>query len=308
MKEPIENYIKPGIVHFMIYPQVIKGEGPILETLEKIISDSFFKVIEVSWIKDDATRAKAKTMLQTSGIDVKYGAQPRLLTQQLDLNSADNDHRIKAVATVKEGILEASELGLQDVGILSGSYTGEASKNRAMDLLEDSLNQICAFAAEKNCNINLEVFDQKVDKKCLIGTAGDAKEIAKRICSKYDNFGLLVDLSHIPLLSETPAEALRPVAQYIRHIHIGNAYMGSITDPAYGDHHPRFGYPGGANNVDEIVAFLDELFHIGYLKSDGSCPMPISFEIKPVGDEDPEDMIAHSKGKLSEAWSKLKDR
>ncbi|MFY0654321.1 MAG: sugar phosphate isomerase/epimerase [Cyclobacteriaceae bacterium] len=300
--------MKPGIVHFMIYPQVIKGEGPILETIQKIIEDDYFKVIEITWIKDDATRAKAKAMLEASGMEVKYGGQPRLLTQQLNLNSTDLDHRNKAIADLKEGIDEAAELGLSDFGLLSGAYPGEEHRAEGMDLLEDSMDQLCSYAATKSINMVMEVFDQSIDKKCLIGHAADALEIAERVCSKHNNFGLMVDLSHIPLLSESPAEALRPVAKYVRHIHIGNAYMDNTDDPAYGDHHPRFGYPGGANDVDEIVAFLDELFNIGYLKADGSQPMPVSFEIKPVGDENPEGMIANSKRKLSEAWVKLQDK
>ena len=85
MNQPIENYIKPGIVHFMIFPQTIKGEGPILETIWKITNDDYFKVIEISWIKDETIRKQAKAMLDASGIEVKYGAQPRLLTQQLSV-------------------------------------------------------------------------------------------------------------------------------------------------------------------------------------------------------------------------------
>jgi sugar phosphate isomerase/epimerase len=308
MQKPIENYIQPGIVHFMIYPQVIKGEGPVLETLKKIITDAYFKVVEVTWIKDDVIRAKAKAMLAASGMLVKYGAQPRLLTQQLNLNSPDIDHRNEAIATIKEGIDETVEMGLTDLGLLSGSYSGEYEKAVQMDLLEDSLDQICSYASAKGVNVVLEVFDQEIDKKCLVGKASDALEICDRITKKHPTFGLIVDLSHIPLIGESPAEALRPVAKYVKHIHIGNAYMDSTNDPAYGDHHPRFGYPGGMNDVDEIVDFLDELFNIGYLKADGSQPMPVSFEIKPVGDEDPEGMIANSKRKLNEAWVKLKDR
>jgi sugar phosphate isomerase/epimerase len=247
-------------------------------------------------------------MLEASGMSVKYGAQPRLLTQKLNLNSHDLDQRNQAIATIKEGIDETVELGLTDLGLLSGGYPGEDEKAAQMDLLEDSLNQICSYATENGVNIVLEVFDQEIDKKCLIGKASDALEICERITKQHPTFGLIVDLSHIPLLGESPAQALRPVAKYVRHIHIGNAYMDSTDDPAYGDHHPRFGYPGGMNDVDEIVDFLDELFNIGYLKTDGTQPMPVSFEIKPVGDENPEGMIANSKRKLSEAWVKLQDR
>ena len=70
----------------------------------------------------------------------------------------------------------------------------------------------------------------------------------------------MVDLSHIPLLGESPAQALQPVREHIAHIHIGNAYFKDRKDPAWGDQHPRFGYPGSANDVPEIVDFLREVF------------------------------------------------
>jgi sugar phosphate isomerase/epimerase len=304
MQSQIENFMKPGIVHFMIYP-VLLGYGPILESLKKIIEDDYFKLIELTWFKDPEVRLKAKKMLNTSGIEMKYGAPPRLLSQKLNLNSEDESHRLKAVQEIKDAIDDASDFGISDVGILSGAYPGVNKKVIAMDLLEKSLLEICSYASKKSINIVMEVFDQAIDKKCLIGKAEDAREIASRICAVYSNFGLMVDLSHIPLLDESPSQALQPVKEFVRHIHIGNCYMDLESDQAYGDNHPRFGYPGGANDVEQIVEFLEELFKIGYLKRDGMTPMPISFEIKPVGDEDPELVIANAKRKLAEAWRKL---
>jgi len=304
MHIPLENYVKPGIVHFMIYP-VLHGEGPVLETLKKILEDEYFKVVEITWIKDPEIRKRARKMLETSAVEVKYGAQPRLLTQNLDLNSKDESHRMKAIRDMKVAIDEASEMGIKDFGLLSGKFPDDGNKSRSMDLLEESLSEICAYAADKSITVVLEVFDQGVDKRALIGQAGGAREISERICRYHTNFGLMVDLSHIPLLGESPADALQPVKDFVKHIHIGNCYMDHVDDPAYGDMHPRFGYPGSVNDVEQIVEFLRELFKIGYLKEDGSEPMPVSFEIKPVGDEDPELVIANAKRKLAEAWRKL---
>lgn len=304
MDKPLHHFIKPGLVHFMAYP-VLLGEGPVLETLGKIIEDDYFDVVEITWIKDPEIRARAKQMLETSGIEVKYGAQPRLLSQKLDLNSLDDTERMSAVDEVKAAVDDAISLDIHDVGILSGKYPGEEDKTQAMDQLEKSLDEICEYAASRSANVVLEVFDQKIDKSCLIGPVADAREIASRITARHSNFGLMVDLSHIPLLGESPAEALQPVQEFVRHIHIGNCYMQDKSDPAYGDLHPRFGYPNGENDVPEIVAFLKELFAIGYLKKDASSRGAVSFEVKPVGDENPDLVVANSKRKLEEAWRQL---
>ncbi len=267
--------------------------------------DDFFEVIEISWIKDAAARAKVKALLAGAGVEAKHGGQPRLLSQKLDLNSADEAARQRAIDEIKHAVEEAAELGIRDVGLLSGSDAVPAERPAAMDRLENSLVQLCRYAAKFSCNIVLEVFDRDIDKKCLIGPADIACEIAERVKRSCPNFGLMVDLSHIPLLGESPAQALQPVREHIAHIHIGNAYFKDRQDPAWGDQHPRFGYPGSANDVPEIVAFLHELFKVGYLRADGTRRGAVSFEIKPVGDEDSTVMIAAAKRKLLEAWAKL---
>ena len=60
MIESIHKFAAIGLVHFMAYPSTIKGEGPIEETVRKIALDDYFDAIEISWIKDPATRAKVK--------------------------------------------------------------------------------------------------------------------------------------------------------------------------------------------------------------------------------------------------------
>ena len=42
MNESIRKYMKVGLIHFMAYPTVIKGEGPIEESFRKIAMDDYF--------------------------------------------------------------------------------------------------------------------------------------------------------------------------------------------------------------------------------------------------------------------------
>ncbi len=304
MDIPIQQYMKIGIVHFVTYP-CLNGDGPILDTINKICADPYFEAIEISWIHDDLTKSKVKEMLLTSGMNVVYCAHPWLLVNHLDLNSADQEQRDAAVSAVLHAIDDAAGYGLENVALLSGAYPGLTGRAAAMDLLEDSLIQICDYAKLHQINIIMEVFDQEIDKKRLIGKTSDALEIAERVCMVCDNFGLLVDLSHLPLLNETPREALEPVKKFLKHVHIGNCYMGNRDHPAWGDSHPRFGYPGSEVDVDEITEFLRVLLDIGYLDKDLKVRPIVSFEIKPMAHEDPDLIIANSKRKLNEAWAKL---
>lgn len=306
MNTPLHHLIRPGIVQFMAHPSTMGGEGPILESWREILADPYFEVIEVSWIKDPAVRQQARELLASAGVDARFGAYPRQLSQKLDLNSADAGESARAVAGIREAIDEAGELGIRDVGILSGFDVGPDERSAAMDRLVLSVRDICAYAADRNVQVALEVFDRSVDKKCLIGPASAARELSERVKETQENFGLIVDLSHTVLLGETPEEALIPVKEHLVHVHIGNAYFGADrSDPYWGDHHPSFGYPGSPNDVPQIAAFLRVLFAIGYLDADASRRGAISFEIKPMGGIDSRVMIANAKRKLQAAWAAL---
>ena len=303
MNEPLCKYMKVGLVHFMAYPATIKGEGPILETIKRLATDEYFTAIEITTIKDPEERLAVKKMLETSHMTIAYGAQPRLLTTGLNINDLNEEGRQNALANLKEGIDEAYEIGASGFGFLSGKYQ-EATKEQSFKALVNSTNEICAYAKSKgHMKVALEVFDYDVDKKSLIGPAPLALRYAQEIRKQHDHFGLMVDLSHIPLIHETIEESLLPVKDYITHAHIGNCVVQSPDLPAYGDVHPRFGFPGGENDVEEVVHYLRVLLDIGYLNTEN--PPIVSFEIKPFGDEDAEIVIANAKRTLNEAWARV---
>ena len=243
MKESMYKYMRVGLIHFMAYPDTMAGEGPILETIRKIAVDDYFNAIEITWIKDDKVREQVKKMLETSHMTVAYGSQPRLLTTGMNINDLDDAARKKALDNLKEGIDEAYYMGAEGFAFLSGKYE-EDKKEEAFAALVDSTKELCAYAKSKgNLRIALEVFDWDVDKKSIIGPVDLAKRFAEEIRKEYDNFGLMVDLSHLPLLRESARESLIPVKDYIVHAHMGNAVAADPSLEAYGDAHPRFGFP-----------------------------------------------------------------
>ena len=304
MQESLQNYIDPGIIHFMIYPDTIEGTGNIYDTMKNIVVDDFFNAVEISWIKDEKQKEKVKKMLHNSHMKVYYGAQPRLLTQNYNINSLEDKERMKAVETIKEGVDEAVELGAEAIAFLSGKDVKKAKREKAVSLLVESIEEICQYAQKKDDSLGvvLEIFDYDIDKKALVGPAEIAREVAQRVRRNYNNFGLMADLSHLPLLYETPREALRPIKDYLVHVHIGNCILDE-THPAYGDSHPRFGIEGGENDIPELVEFLEVLLDIGYL--DGKEAKTVSFEVSPTEGEAPEVIIANSKRVLKKAWAKL---
>ena len=234
---------------------------------------------------------------------LSYGSQPRLLTTGLNINDLDEQGRQQALASLKEGIDEAYELGAVGFAFLSGKYE-EATKERSYQALLASTKELCEYAKSKGkMRVVLEIFDYDIDKKSIIGPTVLAKRFAEDVKKEYDNFGLMVDLSHIPMYYESCEEAILPIKEHIVHAHMGNTVIKDKSCIAYGDTHPRFGFSNSENDVGELAEYLRVLIKAGFFNKNN--PPILSFEVKPWGDEDPELVIANAKRTLNEAWAKL---
>jgi sugar phosphate isomerase/epimerase len=300
MKESFYKYFKVGIIHFMAYPTTMKGEGPILETITKIAEDDFFTAIEITKINDPEIRAKAKDILVCSGLAVGYGAQPVVLSTPLNPNSLDEAERKKAVEVLKQCIDEANYMGANRMAFLSGKDPGDDLRDSALDALVKTTRELCDYAETKDMGIAIETFDKEIDKKALIGPSDLASEFADAVNRR--NFGLMVDLSHLPLLEETSEECAWYVKDHVVHLHVGNCVMRE-GHPAYGDAHPRFGIEGGENDVWELADFLKAFIDIGFLNGERQPFM--SFEVKPMAGESSEIVIANAKRALNQAWAMI---
>jgi sugar phosphate isomerase/epimerase len=310
MQDQLAAYCLVGIVHPMAFPNTAEGEGPIIETLSRIAADSFFSAVEVTQMKDAKVRAEAARILATSGMDVIFAAQPALVRQGLSLCDLDQGKRQKAVDACKAMIDQANELGASILALMSGPDPGESSRPQATEALVDSLKQLCGDAQEKTAErmltISLENFDRDVDKRSLIGPTQEAAQVAEAVKGEYSNFGLTIDLSHQPLLRESVDEMVLSAVDHLVHVHVGNCVAEDSANPAYGDRHPRFGVPGGANGVEELKRFLEALVYGGYFKRNTPTTMPVvSFEVCPGENESPDLVIANAKRALTQAWARL---
>lgn len=305
MKENIEAYFQVGTILWMSYPPAmysLSGEG-YEESLLKILRDDFFSCIELTQITDDTLREKVKKLLAQSHMKICYGAQPRLLSTGLNPNALEEEERLKAEKTLLEGIDEAAYLGAKGIAFLAGKWQEETKEEAYGQLLKTTL-RLCDYADSKGMYVNLEVFDYDCDKAALIGPAPLAARFAADVRTKCPNFGLLVDLSHFPTTYETSRFVIQTLRPYITHLHIGNAVMKEGCD-AYGDKHPRFGYPGSANDTSQILDFFRVLREEGFFRKEE--PLALSMEVSPRPDEDADIILANTKRVIRRAWALLED-
>ena len=300
MKDSIHKYFQIGTIQWMSHPP---AKYDLLESLKTFAADDYFDAIEITQIKDGATRAAAKKILEQSHMKVCYGAQPRLLGPKLNPNDVSEEGRAAAEATLIEAIDEAEYLGAKGIAFLAGKWTPETKEQCYAQLLKTTRN-VCAYAKTKGMMVELEVFDFDMDKAALIGPAPYAAQFAADMRLTCNNFGLLVDLSHFPTTYETSKFVIRTLRPYITHLHFGNAVVLPGCE-GYGDLHPCFGYPNSANDTPELLDYLRVLKQEGFFNAES--PLVFSMEVLPRPEQDGDIILANTKRVLNRAWALLED-
>lgn len=298
MRESIHNYFKVGIIQWMSFPK----RDP-MESLMTIAKDDYFDAIEVKGYGSAETNQTAKSILEQSHLQVCYGAQPRLLGPKLNPNALDEAERKKAEATLLEAVDEAKYLGASGIAFLAGKWEAETKDQAYLQLLKTT-RSICNYAADKGMNVELEVFDYDIDKSALIGPAPYAAQFAADMRMTHSNFGILVDLSHFPITRESSQFVIRTLRPYITHLHFGNAVVQEGCE-AYGDVHPRMGFPNSSNDTEQLLDFLQVLKEEGFLNAEK--PYVLSMEVAPRPDEDEDVILANTKRVLNRAWALLEE-
>lgn len=304
MKDAIHNYCRMGIVLSMAYPECTTSEEAYLSSLKKILVDPFFQVVELGTLPFGSIEEKVVSMVDVAHCDMTFSGHSLLFSKKLNINSLDENERQAAVLLLKQGIDQAYFWGCEGFQFLSRQY--EVGKEEAyLQQLVRSTKELCSYAKRKgDMQISLEVFDHTIDKKSLLGPASLVKRYAEEVCKDYDNFGIMVDCSHIPMIGESIDEAIDPVKGHINHVHVGNTFISDQGHPSYGDNHPRFGFPGSENDTRYLSAFLQKMKDIGYLSEGGENIL--SFEVKPQGGEDSDLVVANAKRTLLSAWKKVR--
>ncbi len=281
---------KISIVGFMANPATLKGLE-IRETFETIAYDPFFDAIEIHPLTDSQWE-EARKVLAKKPIEVISALQPIVLMQKYNPNALNEDERKKAVEALKNAIKISAERGIRAAGLCTGPDPGLENREAAKDALLKSMREILDFAKGVGVNVTLEIFDRDYDKKLLLGPLDEALKIAEILKSEYDNFGLLWDLSHAPMLHEKP-EDLKKAKGLIGHIHIGCTKK---TEDGLKDWHPGFYRLGAINDIDDVkrlIKVLKEIDYKGY----------VGFEVKPEEGQNWQEVLNAAKGVLYTAYA-----
>lgn len=282
---------KISIVSFMAYPSMTQEGGDAVGSLLKILDDSFFDAVELPSISEaDWSRVKGYAAEKT----FVRGLQPDILANKLDLNALDVSKRREAVARIKSEIDLASGRGMQMVGLCSGPDPGAEKRGEATERLIQSLIEISTHAYQRGVLLALETFDRDHDRKLLLGPISEASKVVRKVREQCRNIGLMWDLSHAPMLNETP-EDLKNLADILVHIHIG---CSKRRNGALIDTHPMFYTNGAVNSEHDVSRLLQMLLDINYKGM-------VGFEVKPEPHQTSEEIVSAAKGVLVSAYQSV---
>ena len=304
MTKDIHLFCKLGIVHSMAFPESSSSSSEFIRTLKKILNDSYFTLVEIGKLPFPELNSVVPDMIRAAGADFTYCGHSRLFANKLNINDLDEEKRLAAVEELKRGLDEAKAFGVKEFQFLSRQCP-EDKIEQGIEQLAKSTRELCAYANKLDIKVALEIFDHDIDKCSLLGPADRVKKFLEKV-SDIENFGIMVDCSHIPMIREPLSLHMNTIKGKIFHAHMGNTYIKDKNDPAYGDLHPRFGYPESENDASYLASYLQYLLDFGYLKEGGDNYL--SFEVRPVLDEDRDMVIANAKRTLAEAWKKVVER
>jgi sugar phosphate isomerase/epimerase len=306
--DQLEKTASIGIVLPKLFPFTQSHPEQMISNLLTILEDPFFTAVEVSYIADKEARELAAKYMQYSCVEIIFNGGDAFRQLNLNLSSLDSAARNNSIEQCKTLIDHCYGMNAKIMHIVTGKFEGEDSKQQNINAFIASTMELCKYAKEKaetyELCISLEIGDRHVDRKYLLGPTHEAVHAARMIRSEYNNFGLLLDQSHLPLMGEDPHKSLWLAKDYLTHIHLGNSYLRDRQAPYFGDKHIPFGVKDSEVSIVELTKFITTLQDIEFFKSPKPTRKPVmTFEVGCLENESPNLVIANIKRNFLEAWA-----
>ncbi|MBQ3015414.1 MAG: sugar phosphate isomerase/epimerase [Clostridia bacterium] len=266
-----------GINHQFLYPDAIVDTAAHTNSLKELSSFDNIDALDC-WLwrgeraKEEAEILKASEKIINYNIGDRFGED---ICRPAAASASERDH---AYSTIMREIEYALMLGSKKIVFGSGPDVPndrDGAQERFFEFVMKILGEL-----PKDVTLALEPTDRNIDKYFLYGPLDETIALTKKIRAEgYGNFGILLDMCHVPIIHETLDSALKKAKDSLVHIHLGNCMIKDKTDALYGDKHPAWGYPGGEYAEAEAVQFLKALKAMGYTDKPKNT---ITFEMRRI--------------------------
>jgi sugar phosphate isomerase/epimerase len=207
---------------------------------------------------DAEDRRELQAALDETGIEVSnvnantttgyYDDAPPSSFFEPSIINADEEMRAWRVAYTKQAIDLAAAVDAPAVCVASGRPLPGNPPEEAREYLLESLTEIADYAESEGVSVGIEF-----EPEMLVESTAEALDLVDDIGS--DAFGINLDLGHVAVYGDDPAESIRQCAGHITGIHLEDI-VGGIR----GKHYHRI---PGEGDLD-FAAMFDALDDIGY--------------------------------------------
>ncbi len=302
MKEPIQQFADIGLVHHLLYPACMNDPAYHVKTLLGMLSRKDITTLDCCLPYGEKERKEISEAALKSGKDLYY-AFHFAPARKYSFGSLQHGEQGLLKLFVKDAIEAAQMIGAKGFIFGSGLDVPGPDRKKAMAAFREFCLWFCEAAAHCKMEVLLEPFDRYMDKKFLYGSSEESAELAGSVKKQFENFGIELDMAHVPLMEETFERAIKNCAPYLRRVHLGNCVMRFPGDPFFGDNHPPIGYEKGQHGTAELKNFLSLLCQYGYLKSGKKSSLVL--EMQPFPGKTEEETVADNFQRLEEAWREV---
>lgn len=266
-----------GVNHQFLYPEAMINEKAHIEAMRELVTLPNLDALDCwIWRTPETSREELK-ILRSSGKQINYNIGDRFGEVPVFPASSDAAERRYAADILRREIGFAMEADAKKIIFASGPdvpANREDAKKRLAEFILDVFSDV-----PKDVEICFEPVDRDIDKRFLFGPAGETADFIRSIrLSGMKNFGMLLDMAHIPIMGETLESAVRDAGETLNHIHLGNNIVSNPNHPMYGDKHVPFGEPESIYTEKDVAVLLKLLYDNGYLKQ---TPCTVTFEVRP---------------------------
>ncbi len=301
MKECITKFARLGFSHFMLYPKCLEDSDDHVRTLEALVERDDIETFDCFIPYGQGRQERLTRAIRQSGKeDIGFFIHQFPYTKLL-LSSSNPVEQHQSRLIIKEMITQAVAIGASSLTFASGPPSPANATDAHYAAFADFCRWLCGQLKPHRITALIEPCDTTVHKKFLYGPTQACVKLVESLQPNVNNFGILLDLSHIPLIGETFEQAIKTVAPYLKRVHLGNCVLKDKNHRLYGDRHPPIGFDGGEIDIPELTTILRCLLEAGFISKENRRSM--LFEITPWPGRSVEETIADSFGRLNKAWA-----
>ena len=193
--------------------QTIKKVGDDIETFDCFIPYGQRR-------QDRLTRAIRQSGKEDIGFFIHQFPYTKLL-----LSSSNPVEQHQSRLIIKEMITQAVAIGASSLTFASGPPSPANATDAHYAAFADFCRWLCGESKPHGITALIEPCDTTVHKKFLYGSTEACVKLVESFQPELNNFGILLDLSHVPLIGETFEQAIKKVAQYLKRVYLGNCVL-----------------------------------------------------------------------------------